>query len=330
MKAGGAIGTVLVAVAILLAFVLIAAGCSAPPEQERAGAAGGEGAEQPAGEAEPAGKAVSIPPLPSDGDYNCSDFETQAQAEAVLKQDPSDPHYLDGEGDGVPCEDLPAGDGSSAVAGSPSDPATGPPNGPSAAEGAPTPPSKDDARAMLAELTVAPAGSMAGYSREEFPHWESATDFGWSLPPGTPDPESCDARDAALLRDGENVEVGEYCDVEGGEWVDPFAGGTLTDPSDVDVDHMVPLAESWRSGASTWSITDRERYANVPVVLLSVDAGQNRSKGDKDPAAWRPPNEAYHCEYARRWIAIKSEWNLAVDAPERDALEEMLSTCPAS
>ena len=48
-----------------------------------------------------------IPLLPDDGDYNCSDFETQAQAQQVLDQNPGDPHNLDGEGDGVPCESLP-------------------------------------------------------------------------------------------------------------------------------------------------------------------------------------------------------------------------------
>lgn len=48
-----------------------------------------------------------VPPLPSDGNYDCADFETREQAQAVLDRDPSDPHYLDGEGDGVPCEDLP-------------------------------------------------------------------------------------------------------------------------------------------------------------------------------------------------------------------------------
>ncbi len=48
-----------------------------------------------------------IPPVPSDGDYNCSDFETQQQARAVLDRDPSDPHNLDGDGEGVPCESLP-------------------------------------------------------------------------------------------------------------------------------------------------------------------------------------------------------------------------------
>lgn len=52
------------------------------------------------------------PPAPEStpmGDLNCSDFATQAQAQAVLDEDPSDPNNLDGEGDGVACESLPSG-----------------------------------------------------------------------------------------------------------------------------------------------------------------------------------------------------------------------------
>lgn len=77
-------------------------------------------------------------------------------------------------------------------------------------------PSAEAARRQLSELVVRPAGSMAGYSREEFPHWSDAREFGWKLPSGTPDPESCDARDAALIRDGQRERVEEYCDVASG------------------------------------------------------------------------------------------------------------------
>lgn len=54
--------------------------------------------------------APSDEPPPEDlpqGDLDCPDFETQAEAQAVLDADPSDPHGLDAEGDGVPCESLP-------------------------------------------------------------------------------------------------------------------------------------------------------------------------------------------------------------------------------
>lgn len=40
--------------------------------------------------------------------YDCSDFASQADAQAVLSLDPSDPNELDGDRDGIACPDLPA------------------------------------------------------------------------------------------------------------------------------------------------------------------------------------------------------------------------------
>jgi micrococcal nuclease len=42
-----------------------------------------------------------------DSNLDCANFETHEEAQSVLEQDPSDPNYLDGDGDGVACEDLP-------------------------------------------------------------------------------------------------------------------------------------------------------------------------------------------------------------------------------
>jgi len=50
----------------------------------------------------------NLPPSPPGGDYDCSDFDTQAQAQRVYDADPSDPNGLDGAPeDGVACESLP-------------------------------------------------------------------------------------------------------------------------------------------------------------------------------------------------------------------------------
>lgn len=198
-------------------------------------------------------------------------------------------------------------------------------SGPSTAAGAPAPPPVEESRAMLSDLRVAPPGSMVGYSREAFPHWASdGAALGWVEPEG-----SCDVRDDALIRDGQGVEVDEDCAITAGSWLDPYTGETLTDSGDVDIDHMVPLANAWRSGASVWSTGDREAYANDPEVLLSADDTANQEKGDKGPEAWTPPNTAYHCEYARRWVGVKSTWGLTVSTAERDTLSGMLDTCKA-
>jgi hypothetical protein len=93
-------------------------------------------------------------------------------------------------------------------------------------------PSESTARTELAALTVAASGSLDGYDRDLFPHWISQGN-------------SCDTRDAVLKRDGKSVVVGDSCDIESGSWLSPYDGETWTDPSDVDIDHMVPLANAW-------------------------------------------------------------------------------------
>jgi hypothetical protein len=178
------------------------------------------------------------------------------------------------------------------------------------------------ARDALRKLDVAPPGSMAGYSREKFPHWSDAEEFGWDVPD-----TSCDARDAALIRDGRNVRVGEGCDVTSGEWLDPYTGRTYTVPAEIDIDHVVPLANAWRSGASSWGEVRREQYANDPQVLLSAEDNANQEKGDKGPEAWKPPNRAIWCDYAIRWVGIKASYHLSVNQQEKAALEQMLDTC---
>jgi hypothetical protein len=197
--------------------------------------------------------------------------------------------------------------------------------GPSRALGAPAAPSATAAREMLRGLRDARVGSMAGYSREEFPYWAAdGTEFGCE-PDG-----SCDVRDDALIRDGRGVEVDDECSFTSGEWLDPYTGKTLADPGDVDIDHVVPLANAWRSGAASWDEEEREAYANDPGVLLSVDDAENQIKGDKGPEAWRPPNADYNCEYARRWIWIKHQWKLTINTNEKATLQAMLQACGTS
>lgn len=121
------------------------------------------------------------------------------------------------------------------------------------------------------------------------------------------------------------------CDVTAGEWVSIYDGATTTtDPSTFDVDHMVPLAEAWRSGAHGWDPELRARFANhldEPDHLIAVTASSNRSKGDRPPNEWRPPAQSSWCRYATAWIQVKVTWDLSGTTAERDALGQMLATC---
>ena len=182
--------------------------------------------------------------------------------------------------------------------------------------------------AKLAVLSVKADGSMTGYSRDGFRHWSDAQEYGWRLPATTPDPASCDVRDAALIRDGRGEVVQSGCYVARGRWFDPYTGHTYYRPSDIDIDHVVPLAEAWRTGARSWSAAKRERFANVRMDVLSVEDNANASKGDRAPEAWKPPRRAYWCTYSRKWINIKYYWHLTATGTEKTTLKQMLSTCP--
>ncbi|MGC5029278.1 HNH endonuclease family protein [Micromonospora sp. DT229] len=168
---------------------------------------------------------------------------------------------------------------------------------------------------MLSQLTVAEAGSMRGYSRKRFPHWRKTG-------------QNCDVRDTVLERDGKGIEH-SGCNVVGGQWESVYDGRSFTDPSQVDIDHMVPLANAWRSGADEWDDTKRGDFANDldRPHLFAVSASSNRAKGDQDPSQWKPPNQSYWCQYAGDWVAVKHHWQLTVTSAEKAALADMLEGC---
>ena len=92
---------------------------------------------------------------------------------------------------------------------------------------------------------------------------------------------------------------------------------------------MVPLAEAWASGAWAWPTPQRQTYANDlgGPELWAVTDNVNQSKGDKDPAEWKPPLTSFYCTYARAWIQATWFYHLTVDNAEKTALNTMLATC---
>ncbi|MFF4344305.1 HNH endonuclease family protein [Kitasatospora sp. NPDC001540] len=180
----------------------------------------------------------------------------------------------------------------------------------------PKPPSVEQVRVELDELVVEAPHSMDGYSRTKFPHW--AIQWG-----------TCDTREVVLARDGVDVVQDGQCRAVTGTWVSVYDDKVLTAASQVDIDHMVPLAAAWRSGADGWDTAKRKAFANdlEHSQLVAVSAASNRSKADKSPDAWKPPAAAYWCEYSRAWTDVKYVYGLSVTEPEKQALVEMLDTC---
>ncbi|MEW1655082.1 HNH endonuclease family protein [Streptomyces sp. NPDC093707] len=180
----------------------------------------------------------------------------------------------------------------------------------------PEPPPVGVVRTELAGLHVAPPHSMNGYSRAKFPHWIKQHG-------------ECDTREVVLARDGEDVKQDEKCRAISGTWFSEYDAKVLTQAKQLDIDHVVPLANAWRSGADQWTTPERRTFANdlVHSQLIAVSAPSNRQKGDKSPDKWAPPRHAYWCTYARAWTDVKHVYHLNVTEPEKVKLREMLDTC---
>lgn len=161
--------------------------------------------------------------------------------------------------------------------------------------------------------------SRAGYARTKFKHWVDE------------DKDSCNTRAEVLIEESRTeptIEAG--CKVVAGEWFSYYDGATVTVPGGLDIDHMVPLAESWDSGASAWSPERREAYANdldAERSLVAVTAKTNRSKADQDPAQWMPPSADARCTYIADWVSTKLRWQLTADVAERDAIARIAEGC---
>ncbi|MFG3266334.1 HNH endonuclease family protein [Streptomyces bobili] len=159
-----------------------------------------------------------------------------------------------------------------------------------------------------------------GYERTKFRHWTDA------------DHDGCSTRSEVLLDEAVTApEQGARCLLTGGSWYSPYDDTYFTVARGLDIDHLVPLAEAWDSGASTWTAGEREAYANDlgdTRALIAVSAASNRSKSDQDPATWQPPATGYRCIYATDWITVKTRWGLAIDTTEHNALTGILTGCP--
>lgn len=180
----------------------------------------------------------------------------------------------------------------------------------------PTPVSGATARSYLSQLTVAVDSNTPAYSRDLFKTWDTISG-------------KCDTRETVLIRDGTDVVTDSSCKPTSGNWVSPYDGVPTTNPSDLDIDHLVPLKEAWLSGARNWTPAQREALANdlTRPQLVAVTDNLNDSKGDKDIAQWQPPLASYRCTYARAWVQVKYFYSLTIDSAEKTALESILADC---
>lgn len=188
-------------------------------------------------------------------------------------------------------------------------------------------------QARLVLLLLAGVGSVWGlrqseffypvaepYARGLYDHWIDA------------DGDCQDTRQEVLIRDSLTpVRLSDNgCRVVAGRWIDPYTGDVFTDPSGMDIDHLIPLAEAHRSGADTWTEGRRRAFANdlsSPLTLVATGASANRSKSDGDPLSWLPWPPDRWCAYVGAWRAVKGRWGLRQDRLEAWWTDAVTWTC---
>lgn len=181
------------------------------------------------------------------------------------------------------------------------------------------------ARIHLDQLRVAEPGMLAGYVRD--------CGNGRACLFGRPwldtDNDGCDQGSQVLIRDLADVERKPgRCAVTAGTLIDPYTGQLVTSVSKIQIDHVVSLAEMWRSGAATWTTQQRTAAANDLRNLLAVSSKANQAKSDKPAEQWLPSiTSGYGCAFARITITVKQAYDLLITSREKSALSEALEAC---
>lgn len=167
----------------------------------------------------------------------------------------------------------------------------------------------------LAALVVRNEDTGAVYRRADWGSWTSRG--------------GCNTRERVLRRDATpgSVRLGPHCRVLTGRWVSPYDGATLTDPTQMQIDHQVSLKQAQQSGARVWTAAQRVAFANDERNLVATSATSNIRKGDRDVAHWRPTQRKAWCDYATAIVHVKRAYRLSVDPAEKAALTSMLNTC---
>lgn len=207
---------------------------------------------------------------------------------------------------------------------------------------------KDASQTMLETLVTVPDKEddkkNVGYSRAEWKHWTGTEGRScWNTReeilyrdavPGTA--KLVDKQKKATDKYEEACAFGTPIEEDGrikvsteksGEWIGPYSGKKITDSSEIDIDHVVPLSNAARNGGQEWSAEKKETFANDPDNLLVTTAKENRTKGDKGPGKYMPPNKTYQCQYAKTYTAVVYKYDLSITESDYKELSKAIKAC---
>ena len=138
-------------------------------------------------------------------------------------------------------------------------------------------------RAGIAGLPVA-TEVRTGYTREQFRHWIDD------------DGDGCSTRNEVLIAEATTrPAVGSGCALSGGSWYSYYDAVSWTAPADLDIDHLVPLAEAWDSGARTWTAPNARptpTTSATPAPSSPSPTTSTRPKATPTPPSGSPATPA--------------------------------------
>jgi len=153
----------------------------------------------------------------------------------------------------------------------------------------------------------------------------------------------CSTRKSVLKAESDlkqSFVAGHKCKTGVGHWVSPYDGKPTNRALDLEIDHMVPKAEAWQSGAWKWGKERQKAFKNdlgYGPSLIAISKSENGPAGkwDKEPGRnskdskdyYLPPREEYVCTYVAEWIAVKWRWSLSANPEEKSNLQELLNFC---
>ena len=111
------------------------------------------------------------------------------------------------------------------------------------------------------------------------------------------------------------------CYVVEGRWFDEYNERYHSKANQVQIDHLVALAEAHESGAHTWDRDTRRAFANDQANLRITLSKTNQRKGKLDVGEWLPPKQR-PTVYLQTWIDIKRKYMLNIDMREALQLRE--------
>lgn len=175
--------------------------------------------------------------------------------------------------------------------------------------------SKSALEIKLDQITIADA-EKTSYKRSDYPHWEIKNG-------------KCDTRETVLANAGfaSNAKTCKAEEKSGFTYTEPYSNKKVSNPSKLDIDHVIPLGYADAHGAHSWDTSKKQQFANDLSQLLAVDASANRTKSDKGPSEWMPSNKDYTCEYSTIWIDTALKYGISITNADKNTLKTGIQSC---